>query len=169
MSVAYVALGSNLQQPQVQVTQALHELESLPQTRVVRRSSLYRTAPVGYDNQPDFINAVAEVETTLEPLALLRALLAMEDTHGRERPFPNAPRVLDLDLLLYDDIDMQTPELTLPHPRMQDRGFVMLPLAEIAPELNIGRYGSASQLAGACDGQGIERVYISANEEPRAV
>lgn len=158
MSVAYVALGSNLQQPQAQVTQALQELDRLPQTHVVNRSSLYRTAPVGYDNQPDFINAVAEVETTLEPLALLRALLALEDTHGRERPFPNAPRVLDLDLLLYDDIDMRTPELTLPHPRMQDRGFVMLPLAEIAPDLRIGTYGKVSQLAEACRGQGVERI-----------
>ena len=158
MSVAYVALGSNLQQPQVQVSQALRELDQLPQTRVTARSSLYRTAPVGYDNQPDFINAVARVETTLAPLALLRALLALEDTHGRERPFPNAPRVLDLDLLLYDDMHMQTAELTLPHPRMQDRGFVMLPLAEIAPELQVGAHGKASELATACQGQGVERI-----------
>ena len=158
MSVAYVALGSNLQQPQVQVTQALRELAELPQTRVMQASSLYRTAPVGYDNQPDFINAVAMVDTSLAPLALLRALLALEDTHGRERPFPNAPRVLDLDLLLYDDIAMQTPELTLPHPRMQERGFVMLPLAEIAPELQIGTHGKASQLAAACRDQGVERI-----------
>lgn len=158
MSVAYVALGSNLQQPQVQVSQALRELDQLPQTRVTARSSLYRTAPVGYDNQPDFINAVARVETTLAPLVLLRALLALEDSHGRERPFPNAPRVLDLDLLLYDDVHMQTPELTLPHPRMQDRGFVMLPLAEIAPDLRIGTYGAARDLAVACQDQGVERM-----------
>lgn len=158
MSVAYVALGSNLQQPQQQVTQALQELAKLPQTRLIARSSLYRTAPVGYDDQPDFINAVAAIETTLTPLALLRALLALEDTHGRERPFPNAPRVLDLDLLLYDDIAMQTRELTLPHPRMQDRGFVMLPLAEIAPDLEIGHHGKAGLLAQACRDQGVERM-----------
>ncbi len=158
MSVAYVALGSNLQRPQVQVTQALAALERLPQTRVTRRSSLYRTAPVGYDDQPDFINAVAEVETSLEPLTLLRALLALEDSHGRERPFPNAPRVLDLDLLLYDDIVMQTTELTLPHPRMHQRGFVMLPLAEIAPALQVGPYGLALDLAAACGDQGVERI-----------
>ena len=158
MSVAYVALGSNLQQPQVQVSQALRELGQLSQTRVTAHSSLYRTAPVGYDDQPDFINAVARVETTLAPLALLRALLALEDTHGRERPFPNAPRVLDLDLLLYDDVHMQTPELILPHPRMQDRGFVMLPLAEIAPDLQIGAHGVARDLAAACQDQGVERV-----------
>lgn len=169
MSVAYVALGSNLQQPQVQVSQALRELDQLSQTRVTAHSSLYRTAPVGYDKQPDFINAVARVETTLTPLALLRALLVLEDTHGRERPFPNAPRVLDLDLLLYDDVHMQTLELTLPHPRMQDRGFVMLPLAELAPELEIGRYGKVSQLAEACSGQGVERISRPDNKEPRAV
>jgi 2-amino-4-hydroxy-6-hydroxymethyldihydropteridine diphosphokinase len=158
MSVAYVALGSNLQQPQVQVSQALKALGDLPQTRVTRRSSLYRTAPVGYDDQPDFINAVAEVETALAPIDLLRALLALEDRHGRERPFPNAPRILDLDLLLYDDVVMQTPELTLPHPRMQDRGFVMLPLAEIAPRLQIGPYGLASDLAAACADQGVQKI-----------
>jgi 2-amino-4-hydroxy-6-hydroxymethyldihydropteridine diphosphokinase len=158
MSVAYVALGSNLQQPQVQVSQALKALGDLPQTRVTRRSSLYRTAPVGYDDQPDFINAVAEVETALAPIDLLRALLALEDRHGRERPFPNAPRILDLDLLLYDDVVMQTPELTLPHPRMQDRGFVMLPLAEIAPALQIGAYGTTQVLADACADQGVERL-----------
>lgn len=158
MSVAYVALGSNLQQPQAQVTQALRELSGLPQTQVTASSSLYRTAPLGYDDQPDFINAVARLETSLAPLALLRALLALEDTHGRERPFPNAPRVLDLDLLLYDDIAMQTPELTLPHPRMQTRGFVMLPLAEIAPGLKVGAYGEAAQLAAACIDQGVQRM-----------
>lgn len=158
MSVAYVALGSNLQQPQAQVTQALRELSGLPQTQVTASSSLYRTAPLGYDDQPDFINAVARLETSLVPLALLRALLALEDTHGRERPFPNAPRVLDLDLLLYDDIAMQTPELTLPHPRMQTRGFVMLPLAEIAPGLKVGAYGEAAQLAAACIDQGVQKM-----------
>ncbi|MEZ0236846.1 MAG: 2-amino-4-hydroxy-6-hydroxymethyldihydropteridine diphosphokinase, partial [Methylophilaceae bacterium] len=99
---AFVALGSNLEDPQQQVLRALAELDGLPGTRVTAKSALYRTAPVGYDNQPDFINAAAEVSTTLEPLALLRALLALETAHGRERPFPNAPRVLDLDLLLYD-------------------------------------------------------------------
>jgi 2-amino-4-hydroxy-6-hydroxymethyldihydropteridine diphosphokinase len=158
MSVAYVALGSNLQRPQVQVTQALAALERLPQTRVTKRSSLYRTAPVGYDDQPDFINAVAEIETALTPISLLRALLALEDSHGRERPFPNAPRVLDLDLLLYDDIVMQSTELTLPHPRMHERGFVMLPLAEIAPALPIGPYGLARDLAADCGDQGVERI-----------
>jgi 2-amino-4-hydroxy-6-hydroxymethyldihydropteridine diphosphokinase len=158
MSRAFVALGSNLKDPQAQVSSALIALNTLPETQVVRPSSLYRTAPVGYDNQPDFINAVAEVNTTLTPIALLRALLALENQYGRERPFPNAPRVLDLDLLLYEDVQMQTTELTLPHPRMHERGFVMLPLAEIAPELKIADYGTAIELAKACGDQGVIKV-----------
>ncbi len=155
---AFVALGSNLQDPAAQVTRALRELNDLPGTRVVQPSSLYRTAPVGYDNQPDFINAVAEVETSLSPMELLRSLLALEDSHGRERPFPNAPRVLDLDLLIYDDLIMQSPELNLPHPRMHERGFVLLPLAEIAPDLLIPGRGKVSQLTLACMDQGVERT-----------
>jgi 2-amino-4-hydroxy-6-hydroxymethyldihydropteridine diphosphokinase len=156
--LAYVALGSNLQHPEAQVSQALSELGHLPETRLVRASSLYRTAPVGYDNQPDFINAVASLETTLPPIELLRQLLALEASHGRERPFPNAPRVLDLDLLLYDDLIMHTAELTLPHPRMHLRGFVLLPLAEIAPDLNIPHQGNVVNLARACEDQGVQKL-----------
>ena len=155
---AYVALGSNLQDPQQQVLRAFDELNGLPHTRVVACSALYRTAPVGYDNQPDFINAAAEVETELTPLALLRALLALETAHGRERPFPNAPRVLDLDLLLYDDLTMHDAELTLPHPRLHERGFVLYPLADIAPDLRIPGKGAVRDLLPACADQGVERL-----------
>jgi 2-amino-4-hydroxy-6-hydroxymethyldihydropteridine diphosphokinase len=155
---AFIALGSNLQDPAAQVQRAFTEIAGLPGTTLVRHSSLYRTAPVGYDDQPDFINAAAEVSTTLEPLQLLRALLALETRHGRERPFPNAPRVLDLDLLLYDDLTMATPELTLPHPRIPDRGFVLLPLAEIAPEMEIPGKGRVSDLAAQCLDQGVEKL-----------
>lgn len=155
---AFVALGSNLRNPVVQIKTALRELANLPHTRLVKTSSLYRTVPVGYDNQPDFINAVAEIETNLTPHALLEALLALEDRHGRTRPFPNAPRVLDLDLLLYDGSTMQTTTLTLPHPRMHTRGFVMLPLAEIAPQLDIPGHGTAATLARQCLGQGVEKL-----------
>ena len=159
MSVrAFVALGSNLQDPAAQVTRAFGELAALPATRLVRHSSLYRTAPVGYDSQPDFINAAAEIETDLDPLILLRALLALETSHGRERPFPNAPRVLDLDLLLYDGLVMQTSELTLPHPRLHERGFVLFPLAEIAPDLEIPGKGLVGSLALYCQDQGVERL-----------
>jgi 2-amino-4-hydroxy-6-hydroxymethyldihydropteridine diphosphokinase len=155
---AYVALGSNLQDPEQQVLRAFEELNGLPQTRVVAKSALYRTAPVGYDNQPDFVNAAAEVSTELEPLALLRALLALETAHGRERPFPNAPRVLDLDLLFYDDLAMHDPELTLPHPRLHERGFVLFPLADIAPDLTVPGKGTVRALLEALPDQGVQRM-----------
>ena len=155
---AFVALGSNLEDPQHQVLRALAELDSLPETRVIAKSALYRTAPLGYDDQPDFINAAAEVSTTLEPVALLRALLALETTHGRERPFPNAPRVLDLDLLLYDDLQLHDPELTLPHPRLHERGFVLFPLADIAADVHIPGQGKVCDLLRRLPDQGVERL-----------
>ena len=158
MVSAFIAIGSNLQQPQLQVEQAIRAIAELPQTSLAKHSSLYRTAPVGYNNQPDFINAVAEIETSLKPLELLHALLALENSQGRERPFPNAPRVLDVDLLLYNGSIMDTPELTLPHPRMHTRGFVMLPLAEIAPDLVIPQHGMAAVLAALCADQGVEKL-----------
>lgn len=155
---AFVALGSNLADPRQQVVRAFAELDGLPQTRVVARSALYRTAPVGYDNQPDFVNAAAELSTELEPLALLHALLALETAHGRERPFPNAPRVLDLDLLLYDDLQMATPELTLPHPRLHERGFVLFPLNDLAPGLLVPGRGAVRELLQVLPEQGIARM-----------
>ena len=158
MKKAFVGVGSNLQQPRQQVVQALKALAKLPDTRLIAYSSLYRTAPLGYDNQPDFINAAAELETSLPPLQLLHELLALENTRGRQRLFPNAPRILDLDLLLYDDMVMNTAELTLPHPRMHERGFVLLPLAEIAPDLVIPGHGQVAGLAKACMDQGVTRI-----------
>ncbi|OAM51453.1 2-amino-4-hydroxy-6-hydroxymethyldihydropteridine diphosphokinase [Methylovorus sp. MM2] len=158
MSRAYIALGSNLKSPEEQVSNALAELDSITGTKLIKASSLYRTAPIGYDNQPDFINAVAEIETSLPPLDLLHALLALETTYGRERPFPNAPRVLDLDLLTYEDIVLNSETLTLPHPRMHERGFVMIPLAEIAPDLVIGQHGKITKLAQDYANQGVERI-----------
>lgn len=163
MSQAFVALGSNLQQPHDQVKRAMDELAALPQTRLAKASSLYRTVALGVANQPhpefpDFINAVAELDTGLAAQDLLAALLAIEAQHGRERPFANAPRVLDLDLLLYDELVLDTPTLTLPHPRMHERGFVMLPLAEIAPQRRVGQHGTASALAAACADQGVQRL-----------
>lgn len=159
MHKAYIALGSNLRNPEQQVLQAFEVIGSLPKTRVTQRSSLYRSAPVGYDSQPDFINAVAEIETELPPLELLRALLDIENSFGRKRPFPNAPRVLDLDLLLYNNVVMHTRELTLPHPRMHARAFVLLPLAEIAPDLMLlPRLASIGELAAKCDHQGVEKI-----------
>lgn len=155
---AFVALGSNLEDPRQQVLRAFTELDALPETRVVATSALYRTAPVGYDNQPDFINAVAELDTELSPQELLRQLLALETAHGRERPFPNAPRVLDLDLLLYDALQLNTPELVLPHPRLHERGFVLFPLADLAPELAVPGKGRVRALLRALPDQGVERL-----------
>lgn len=155
---AFIALGSNLQDPAHQITTALQHIAHLPQTTLVRTSSLYRSAPVGYAGQPDFINAVAEVATTLTPGALLAALLELETAQGRERPFPNAPRVLDLDLLLYDALTMNTPELTLPHPRMHQRAFVLVPLAEIAPQQAVGPHGTADALARQHDSRCVEKL-----------
>lgn len=137
MHSAYIALGSNLCEPITQVTKAFSALEQLPSTKLIKQSSLYQSEPVGYDNQPDFINAVAEVSTELTPEILLKELLSIEKIFGRERPFPNAPRILDLDLLLYDNVVQKTDFLTLPHPKMHLRSFVILPLAEIAPDLII--------------------------------
>ena len=158
MHQAFVALGSNLQDPQAQVERALQTIANTANITLIKASSLYKTAPVGYENQPDFINAVAEIETDLNPIALLQTLLEIETQHGRERPFPNAPRVLDLDVLLYEGVSTNTPELTLPHPRMHNRGFVMLPLAEIAPKINIGNHGYADDLAAKCDNQGVSKL-----------
>ena len=142
MKRAFVALGSNLENPKAQVERAIVALNLLPQTRLLKQSSLYQTAPIDcIDTAPDFINAVAEVETTLTPEALLDAILNIENIAGRERPFINAPRVLDCDLLLYEDITLNTPKLTLPHPRMHLRGFVLLPLFEIAPDISIPNHG----------------------------
>ena len=158
MSLAYVALGSNLQHPAAQITHAFAALDALPDSHVLKRSSLYKTPPMGYENQPDFINAATLLETTLAPLDLLEKLLAIETAQGRERSFANAPRVLDLDLLLYDDLVMNTPTLTLPHPRLHERGFVLFPLAEIAPNLLIPQLGSVADLLAACQDENIEKL-----------
>lgn len=155
---AFIGLGSNLSDPVAQVSQALDALNGLPQTRLVKRSSLYRSAPVGYLDQPDFINAVAQVETGLAPHALLDALLALEQECGRTREFRNAPRTLDLDVLLYDDLVHHEHGLTIPHPQMHLRAFVLRPLLEIAPDCVIPGVGTAVEAARSCEGQTLERI-----------
>jgi len=158
MHRAYIALGSNLAQPEAQVNQAFEALARLPDSRLLARSSLYRSAPVGYADQPDFINAVARIETQLAPHDLLQSLLGIEQEFGRVREFRNAPRTLDLDLLLYDDIQFHEPGLTLPHPRMHERAFVLLPLLEIDPHCVIPGRGPACDWLAQCDDQSIIRV-----------
>lgn len=132
---AYVGLGANLASPRQQITSALAALGDLPATTVHCCSSLYRSAPVGYAAQPDFVNAVACLQTSLSPRQLLDALLAIEGEHGRTRDIRNGPRTLDLDLLLHGDIRIEEAGLQVPHPRLAERAFVVVPLAEIAPTL----------------------------------
>jgi 2-amino-4-hydroxy-6-hydroxymethyldihydropteridine diphosphokinase len=128
MHTAFIALGSNLGVPEGKVRQGIAALAELPQVQLVAASSLYRSAPVGHTDQPDFVNAVARLSTGLAPQALLAALLAIEQRFGRERSFRNAPRTLDLDLLLYDAQCIDEPRLVVPHPRMHERAFVLAPL-----------------------------------------
>ncbi|MBU0622920.1 MAG: 2-amino-4-hydroxy-6-hydroxymethyldihydropteridine diphosphokinase [Gammaproteobacteria bacterium] len=156
--MAFIGLGSNLSDPVAQVSHALDALDGLPQTRVLKRSSLYRSAPVGFLEQPDFINAVAQLETGLTPRELLDALLALEHECGRTREFRNAPRTLDLDVLLYDDLVHHEHGLTIPHPQMHLRAFVLQPLLEIAPDCVIPGVGPAADMASRCEGQALERL-----------
>ena len=158
MALAYVGIGANLDDPAARVRRAFAALDALPRTRVRRRSSLYRSAPQGYRAQPDFVNAVAELQTALEPRELLGALQALEAQAGRERSFPNAPRTLDLDLLLYDGERIDEKALTLPHPRMHERAFVLVPLLEIAPDAAIPGLGAARDCLGRVGDQGVERI-----------
>jgi 2-amino-4-hydroxy-6-hydroxymethyldihydropteridine diphosphokinase len=152
VTTAYVGIGSNLNDPRAQVLQAFTELEGLPHTRVVKRSSLYRTAPMGHAAQPNFINAAAQLETGLPAERLLAELQEVEARHGRERSFPNAPRTLDLDLLLFGNAEIRSKALTVPHPRMHERAFVLKPLLEIAPHLPFH-----AQLD-SCKDQKVERI-----------
>ena len=145
MTPAFVGIGSNLDDPRAQVLRAFEELEALPHTRLVKKSSLYRSAPVGYAAQPDFVNAVAQLETGLPAERLLAELQAIELRHGRSRSFANAPRTLDLDLLLYGAAQLKTATLQVPHPRMRERAFVLKPLLEIAPQLPFSLDGCANQ------------------------
>jgi 2-amino-4-hydroxy-6-hydroxymethyldihydropteridine diphosphokinase len=158
MNTAYVALGANLGDPAATVRAAFGALANLPESRVSRSSSLYRTAPVGLTDQPDFINAVAELQTTLAPEALLDALFDIEQRFGRIRADKNGPRTLDLDLLLYDDQRIDLPHLTLPHPRLHLRAFVLQPLAEIAPQLVIPGRGAVAAWLPAVANQGIVKL-----------
>jgi 2-amino-4-hydroxy-6-hydroxymethyldihydropteridine diphosphokinase len=158
MTLAYVGLGANLGEPRQQLEDAFIAMSGLPHTRIAARSSLYRSAPVGYEAQPDFVNAVAALDTALAPGVLLEGLQGIERRHGRERSFPNAPRTLDLDLLLYGEDRIARPGLSVPHPRMHERAFVLRPLAEIAPDALVPGLGTAAELLARCAGQDVERL-----------
>ena len=155
---AYVGLGSNLDQPRTHVTNALSELQELPRSRFAARSQLYLSAPHGPAEQPDYINAVACVETELTPSELLAQLQDIERRHGRVRGVRNAARTLDLDLLLYGDRTIDGPGLQVPHPRMHERAFVLRPLLEIEPRLSIPGRGPARVLLEKCAGQAVQPI-----------
>ena len=156
--IAYVALGANLNDPAEQVETAMAELAALPETRLTGRSALYASSPAGYADQPDYVNAVAKLETALMPRQLLDRLLDIERRHGRERSFRNSPRTLDLDILLYDDLTLDEPGLHVPHPRMHERAFVLLPLAEIEPGLVLPGRGRLADLLAGLAGNTVRRL-----------
>ena len=139
---AFIGLGANLGDARATVERAIGQIAELPQSRLIHRSSLYRTAPVNSSGD-DYINAVVEIATALAPLELLHHLQGLENQAGRKRPYRNAPRTLDLDILLFGDLQIDSPELTVPHPRLWERAFVVMPLAEVAPE----RVSEAQRLA----------------------
>jgi 2-amino-4-hydroxy-6-hydroxymethyldihydropteridine diphosphokinase len=159
-ATAYIGLGANLGDARGALRAAVQAIGQLPYTRLGARSSLYQTAPVisaapgdvVRPPDPAYFNAVVEVQTQLSPVDLLAALQAIETAAGRERPYHHAPRTLDLDLLLYGRVQLHLPQLTVPHPRMLERAFVLVPLAEIAPSLV-----SSAQLEAVSD-QGVERL-----------
>ena len=154
---AYIALGSNLGDPASTVRAGVEALAMMPDTRLAAISSLYVNPPVGYADQPDFVNAVAKIETALAPRALLDELLAIERRFGRVRDFPNAPRTLDLDIVLYGLEIVDEPGLSIPHPRMHERAFVVVPLAEIARDLVVPGRGALSDLVRQVDSSSLRK------------
>jgi len=155
---AFIGLGSNLDEPAEQIRLAIERLGALPDTAVVSISSLYRSAPFGPVEQPDFLNAAAHVRTGLDATELLRSLLALEDQLGRVRGERWGPRRIDLDLLVYGELVCATGELTVPHPGIAARNFVLLPLQEIAPELVIPGLGRVASMAVNMDEPRISRI-----------
>ena len=166
----FIALGANLGEPVATVKAAILALRELPQTQFIAASSLYRTAPVGLKHQPDFINAVVELIAVPDSVCqgfrfagwqaptFLESLFGIEARFGRQRSMKNAPRTLDLDLLLYGEVLCDDPQLTLPHPRMHQRAFVLAPLAEIAPQLVVPGRGGVAELLLRCADQQIEKM-----------
>lgn len=156
MTRAYVGLGANLGDPAAQLRAACHALRNLPGTRLLRCSPIYRSAPIGVSGHPDYLNAVAELDTELTARALLDALLDLETEFGRCRDGSVAPRTLDLDLLLHGQAQLPSPQLTLPHPRMHLRAFVLKPLLDLAPDITLPGLGPASGWLPACADQACE-------------
>ena len=161
--VVYVGLGSNLDDPVARVRAGVSALEQLPQTRLEACSSFYASAPVGIQAQPDFINAACRLQTALEPDTLMRGLMDIEQAHGRVRVGEKGgPRTLDLDLLLFGAQIIHSEALTVPHPRLHERAFVLYPLSELDPSLEIPGQGRASDLLARCADQIVRKLEIRA-------
>lgn len=156
-TIAYIGIGANLGDARANVADAVERLRRLPGCELQAVSAMYRTAPIDSSGD-DYINAVARIATTLEAEALLEALHGIELAHGRERPYRNAPRTLDLDVLLYGDEQIASPTLTVPHPRMMERAFVLVPLLELAPGVNVPGKGPALAFAPGVASQAITKL-----------
>lgn len=155
--IAYIGIGANLGDARANVEDALVRLARMPETTLQARSSLYRTAPIDSSGD-DYINAIARIDTGLAAHALLDALQTIELAHGRERPYRNAPRTLDLDILLYGEQRIATPELTVPHPRLTERAFALIPLLQLDPFIAIPGCGPAHQFAPGVADQAIRKI-----------
>ncbi len=165
MTQAFVGLGSNLGDSESEIRQAFGALDAVAQTRLVRQSRLYRTPPWGRADQPDYVNAVAELETRLEPIALLRAMLSIERDAGRVRDGSRwGPRTLDLDLLLYADRLIHVDGLQVPHPHLAERAFVLLPLVELAPEYDVPGMGRVAALLQGVDASNCRPLSSQQND-----
>ena len=157
MNTVYIGIGTNIGDKMKNINGALEAIGHLPETSVSKVSSVYETAPWGYAEQDNFYNVCAEIRTELSPNGILGACLGIEAAFGRERPFKNAPRIIDIDILLYNDMKLETKELTVPHPRMGERAFVLVPLKDILPSLKIGDIDFNLSLEN-CDKTDVEKT-----------
>ena len=169
MDHAYIGIGSNLGDPREQVLAAIDELGAIPRCRLVKRSALYASAPMGPKDQPDYVNAVVLVETFFEPTELLGRLQAIERRYGRVRDSLRwGPRTLDLDLLVFGEIRLDTPELVLPHPGAHERCFVLCPLADLGKETRIPGHGTVGEMLAHCDCRGVVRLEADVRDRPQS-
>jgi 2-amino-4-hydroxy-6-hydroxymethyldihydropteridine diphosphokinase len=158
MSSVYIGLGSNLEQPQQQLSSAIVEIGRLPATSVLQHSPFYRSTAIGPGEQPDYVNAVAHLHTDLDAMALLQQLQTIERAHGRQRMLRWGPRTLDLDILLFDDMVLETETLQLPHPRIAERNFVIAPLYHLCPELALPDGTTLASLFATMNQSGLQRL-----------
>ncbi|MCD7775104.1 MAG: 2-amino-4-hydroxy-6-hydroxymethyldihydropteridine diphosphokinase [Clostridiales bacterium] len=157
MKTAIVGIGTNIGDRRRNVESAIEALKHLPNTEIAAVSPIYETEPWGYTEQNRFYNVCVKISTELSPSALLGACLGIEAAFGRERPFKNSPRIIDIDLLLYEEAELNTPELTLPHPRMRERAFVLVPLKDILTDLKFGGYNFNEDFE-KCDKNAVKKL-----------